>query len=59
VEKISAKIYGELSVSKSFLDINIVSFVSDKGIIDLDGIVDIVAGVKSVEGYLKEENIFL
>jgi len=45
--------------SHSYLDMHIVSFVSDNGIIDLDGIVHIVEGVEKVEGYLKEENIFL
>ena len=38
---------------------NIVSFVSDGGIIDLDGIVNIIGGVEKVEWNLTEENIFL
>lgn len=38
---------------------HIVSFVSDNGYIDLDGIVHIVEGIEKVEGYLEEENIFL
>ena len=40
-EKITAKINGELRSSNSFLDMHIVSFVSDSGLIDLDGIVHI------------------
>lgn len=58
-EKITAKINGELASSGSFLDMHIVSFVSDGWIIDLDGIVHITEGVEKVEGYLAEENIFL
>ncbi len=58
-EKITAKIDGELAANKTFLDINIVSFVSDSWIIDLDGIVNIIEGVEKVEWYLVEENIFL
>jgi Fe-S cluster assembly scaffold protein SufB len=58
-EKITAKIDGKLTSSNSFLDMYIVSFVSDKGVIDLDGIVNIVKNVEKVEGYLTEENIFL
>jgi Fe-S cluster assembly scaffold protein SufB len=58
-EKITAKIDGELASNNSFLDMNIVSFVSDRGIIDLDGIVNIVKNVEKVEWYLVEENIFL
>lgn len=58
-EKITAKIDGRLMASHSFLDMHIVSFVSDGGIIDLDWIVNIVEGVEKVEWYLKEENIFL
>jgi len=58
-EKITAKINGELASNGSFLDINIVSFVSDGWVIDLDGIVHITEGIQKVEGYLSEENIFL
>jgi len=58
-EKITAKINGELASNGSFLDINIVSFVSDNGFIDLDGIVHITEGIEKVEWYLSEENIFL
>lgn len=58
-EKITAKINGELASSGSFLDMHIVSFVSDNGLIDLDGIVHITEGIEKVEGYLSEENIFL
>lgn len=58
-EKITAKINGELASSGSFLDMHIVSFVSDTGLIDLDGIVHITEGIEKVEGYLSEENIFL
>ena len=58
-EKIKAQIYGELASSHSYLDMHIVSFVSDSGDIDLDGAVEITAGVEKVEGYLSEENIFL
>ena len=58
-EKITAKINGELASNGSFLDMNIVSFVSDNGYIDLDGIVHITEGIQKVEGYLSEENIFL
>lgn len=58
-EKITAKIDGELASNHSYLDMNIVSFVSDGGIIDLDGIVNIVENIEKVEWYLVEENIFL
>lgn len=58
-EKITAKVNGELASNGSFLDMHIVSFVSDEGFIDLDGIVHITEGIKKVEGYLEEENIFL
>lgn len=58
-DKISAKINGELAASWAFLNMHIVSFVSDGGIIDLDGIVHIIEWVKKVEWYLIEENIFL
>ena len=58
-EKITAKIHGELASSRSYLDINIVSFVSDSWMVDLDGIVNIIEGVEKVEGYLVEENIFV
>ncbi len=58
-EKITSKINGELSASWAFLDMNIVSFVSDGGIIDLDGIVHITEWIEKVEWYLVEENIFL
>jgi len=58
-EKITAKINGELASNGSFLDMNIVSFVSDGGFIDLDGIVHITEGIEKVEWYLSEENIFL
>ena len=58
-EKITAKINGELAASWAFLDMNIASFVSDNGVIDLDGIVHITEWIKKVEGYLVEENIFL
>jgi len=58
-EKITTKINGELRSSQSFLDMHIVSLVSDNGLIDLDGIVHITEGVEKVEGYLEEENIFL
>jgi len=58
-EKIKAKMDGELAANGAFLDMNIVSFVSDGWIIDLDGIVNIVEGVEKVEWYLVEENIFL
>jgi len=40
-ENITAKIEGELKSSHSKLNMHIVSFVSDGGIIDLDGIVNI------------------
>jgi len=58
-EKITARINGELASSGSYLDMHIVSFVSDWGFIDLDGIVHITEGIEKVEGYLEEENIFL
>ena len=58
-EKIKAQIYGELASSHSFLDMHIVSFVSDSWDIDLDGSVEIISGIEKVEGYLNEENIFL
>jgi len=58
-EKITAKINWELASSGSFLDMHIVSFVSNNGIIDLDGIVHIIEWIEKVEGYLSEENIFL
>lgn len=58
-EKITAKINGELASSGSFLDMHIVSFVSDNGLIDLDGIVHITEWIEKVEWYLEEENIFL
>jgi hypothetical protein len=58
-EKIKAQIYGELASSHSYLDMHIVSFVSDSGDIDLDGAVEITSGIEKVEGYLNEENIFL
>jgi len=58
-EKITAKINGELRSSNSFLDMHIVSFVSDSGLIDLDGIVHITEWIAKVEWYLEEENIFL
>lgn len=58
-EKITAKIEGELAANEGFLDMNLVSFVSDGWIIDLDGIVNIVEWIAKVEGYLVEENIFL
>lgn len=41
-EKITAKIEGRLMANGSYLDMHIVSFVSDGGVIDLDGIVHIV-----------------
>ncbi len=58
-EKISAKINGELAASWAYLNMHIVSFVSDAGLIDLDGIVHITEGIEKVEWYLVEENIFL
>jgi hypothetical protein len=58
-EKIKAQIYGELASSHSYLDMHIVSFVSDSWDIDLDGAVEITSGIEKVEGYLSEENIFL
>ncbi len=58
-EEITAKINGKLAASWAFLDMNIVSFVSDNGVIDLDGIVHITEWIEKVEGYLVEENIFI
>jgi len=58
-EKITAKIHWELAASHSKLNMHIISFVSDSGVIDLDGIVHITEGVEKVEWYLVEENIFL
>lgn len=58
-EKINAKIEGRLESSHSILDMQLVNFVSEGGMIDLDGVVNIVSGVEKVEGYLTEENIFL
>ena len=58
-ETITAKIEWEIADSYSYIDMHIISFVSDNGIIDLDGIVNIVRGVEKVEWYLVEENIFL
>ncbi len=58
-EKITAKLNGELAANGAFLDMHIVSFVSDGWFIDLDGIVHITEGIQKVEGYLSEENIFL
>lgn len=58
-EKITAKVDGELAASGGYLDMNIVSFVSENGVIDLDGIVNITEGIAGVEWYLVEENIFL
>lgn len=58
-EKVQVKMHGKLCSDKAFLDMYIVSFVADNGVIDLDGIVDIPSGVAQVEWYLKEENIFL
>ena len=58
-EKIKAQIYGELASSYSYLDMHIVSFVSDCWDIDLDGAVQIDENIEKVEGYLSEENIFL
>lgn len=58
-EEITAKINGELASSGSYLDMHIVSFVSDNGVIDLDGIVHITQGIAKVEWYLEEENIFV
>jgi Fe-S cluster assembly scaffold protein SufB len=58
-EQIKAKMDGELAASRTYLNMNIVSFVSDGWVIDLDGIVNIVEGVEKVEWYLVEENIFL
>ena len=58
-EKIKAQIYGELASSHSYLDMHIVSFVSDAWDIDLDWAVEITSGIEKVEGYLSEENIFL
>lgn len=58
-EKITAKVDGEIAADGAYLDMNIVSFVSDTWIIDLDGIVNIIEGIKEVEWYLVEENIFL
>ncbi len=58
-EKITAKINGELAASWAYLNMHIVSFVSDGWLIDLDGIVHITEGIEKVEWYLVEENIFL
>jgi len=58
-ENIQAKLHGKVAQDWAYLDMNIVSFVSNGGVIDLDGIVDIIADVAGVEGYLVEENIFL
>lgn len=58
-EKITAKINGELAASRAFLNMHIVSFVSDGWLIDLDGIVHITEWIEKVEWYLVEENIFL
>lgn len=58
-EKITAKMDWELAANKAYLDMNIVSFVSDGWVIDLDGIVNIIEWVEKVEWYLVEENIFL
>lgn len=56
---ITAKILGELDASHTKEDIHIVSFAGSSGVIDLDGIVQIDGWIEKVEGYLKEENIFL
>ena len=58
-ENITAKIEGKLKSSHSKLNMHIVSFVSDGGLIDLDGIVNITQWIEKVEGYLTEENIFV
>ena len=58
-EKIKAQVYGELASSHSYLDMHIVSFVSDSWDIDLDGAVEITGWIEKVEWYLSEENIFL
>jgi len=52
-EKITAKINGELASSGSFLDMHIVSFVWENGVIDLDGIVNIIEGIEKVEDDVK------
>lgn len=58
-EQIKSKIEWELAATGSYLNMHIVSFVSDEGLIDLDGIVNITEGIEKVEGYLVEENIFI
>jgi len=57
--ELKVKILWEISSSHSKIDTHIVSFVWKKSFINLDGIVQINSGIKKVEGYLEEENIFL
>ena len=56
---ITSKMLWELEANHAKEDIHIVSFAGPNGVIDLDGIVQIDGWIEKVEGYLKEENIFL
>ncbi len=58
-EKLKAKISGEIKASFSKINSKIISIAKNNGNIDLDWIIDIKSWVEKVEGYLKEENIFL
>ena len=56
---ITSQIIWELAHSHTKENLQIVSFAGPNWVVDLDGVVQINEQVEKVEGYLKEENIFL
>lgn len=58
-EKLKVKIHSKIESNNSSSDVKIVSFASEQGFIDLDGIIDLAANHEKMSWHLTEENIFL
>lgn len=54
-----AKILSQLSASHTTTNVHILSTVADKSSIELDGTVQIDAGIESASGHILEENVFM
>jgi Fe-S cluster assembly scaffold protein SufB len=58
-KKLDTTIHSRLISSHTVTNIHILSLVSDAGIIELNGTVQIEANIAKVKGHILEENIFL
>ncbi|MBP7773495.1 SufD family Fe-S cluster assembly protein [Candidatus Gracilibacteria bacterium] len=58
-KKLETTIYSRLTSSQTITNIHILSLVSDAGIIELNGTVQIHENITKVKGHILEENIFL